>query len=42
VHRVHTTSAFRAVRDKARVLEHTQVLRHGGAADWKVARQLAY
>jgi hypothetical protein len=42
VHRVNTPSAFGVVRDKAGVLEHTQVLRYGGAADWEIVCQLTY
>ena len=42
VHRVDATSSFRAVGDQTRILEYPQVLGDRGAADWKVASQLAH
>ena len=38
---INAPSAFWAVGDKTGTLEHPQVLRDGGAADWQVAGQLA-
>jgi hypothetical protein len=40
VHGVDPTRAVRAIRYKTSILEHPQVLRDGGTADWEVASQL--
>jgi hypothetical protein len=42
VHCVDATSSFGAVGDQTRMLEHPQVLGHGGTANWKVASQLTH
>ena len=38
---IYPPSAFRAVGDKTGTLEHPEVLRNGGAADWQVPSQVA-
>jgi hypothetical protein len=42
VHGIDTTSAFRSVNDKTRILEHAQMLRDGRPADREQARQLSH
>jgi hypothetical protein len=42
VDRVDATSSVRAVRDQTRILEHPEVLGDRGAADGKIASQLAH
>jgi hypothetical protein len=41
VHNIYVTSAFWSVCNETSVLEHPEVLRDGGAADWKLASQFA-